>query len=142
MSVIKQDIKNWLARLETKASTTHWSDRRAAHYRETRRAIVEICKAIRERFLLMGLDPALAVSLQRGEKAAAELAEIPDSEALRAADEAITRGDEIDAEEAVSIAVAQIERMAARFCDGSQPDFSNASLAELFAFCFAVEKAP
>jgi hypothetical protein len=142
MSVIKQDIKNRLARLETKVSATHWADRRVAHYRKTRRAMVAICGAIRERLLLMELDPALAVSLQRGEKAAAELAAIPDTEALRAADETITRGDQFDDGEASSIVVAQSERMATRFCDGSQPDLGNASMAELFAFCFAVEKSP
>jgi hypothetical protein len=74
MSVINQHIKYWLARLEIKAAATHRADRHAAHHRNTRRAIVEICEAIRERH-------------------SAELASIPDSEALRAADAAITRGD-------------------------------------------------
>ena len=64
MSAIKRDLKGWLARLEIRASTTHW-DRHAAHYRKTRRAVVEIYDAIRERLLLMGLDPELAVSWQR-----------------------------------------------------------------------------
>jgi hypothetical protein len=41
----------------------------------------------------MGLDPALAVSLRLGEEVAAELAGIPDSEALRTAVEALTRSD-------------------------------------------------
>ena len=41
----------------------------------------------------MGLDPALAVSLRRGEEAAAKLAAIPDTEALRTADEALTHSD-------------------------------------------------
>ena len=139
MSAIKRDLKGWLARLEIRASTTHW-DRHAAHYRKTRRAVIEICDAIRERLLLMELDPELAVSLQRGEEAAAELAAIPDSEALRAADEALTRGDQNDDGEALGIPIAQIERMARHFDDGSQPDLANASLAQLFAFCFANEK--
>jgi hypothetical protein len=107
-----------------------------------RRAVVEICDAIRERLLLMGLDPALALSLQRGGKAAAELAAIPDSEALRAADEAITRGDQNDDGEALGIPMPQIERMAKHFDDGSQPDLANASLAQLFAFCFGNKKLP
>ena len=93
MSVINQHIKYWLARLEIKAAATHWADRHAAHHRNTRRAIVEICEAIRERLPLMGLDPTLALSLLRSQEAAGELASIPDSEALRAADAAITRGD-------------------------------------------------
>jgi hypothetical protein len=142
MSAIKPDLKRWLARLEIRASTTHWADRHAAHYRKTRRAVVEICEAIRERLVLMGLDPALAVSLRRGEEAAAELAAIPDSDALRAADEAITRDDQSDYGEVSSTLMAQIEGMAAHFCDGSQPDLANAALAKLFAFCFAIEKLP
>jgi hypothetical protein len=142
MSAIKRDLKGWLARLEIRAATTHWTDRHAAHYRKARRAVVEICDAIRERLLLMGLDPALAVSLQRGGKAAAELAAIPDSEALRAADEAITRGDHNDDGEALGIPMAQIERMAKHFDDGSPPDLANASLAQLFAFCFGNKKLP
>jgi hypothetical protein len=141
MSAIKPDLKRWLARLEIRASTTHWADRHAAHYRKTRRAVVEICEAIRERLVLMGLDPALAVSLRRGQEAAAELAAIPDSEALRAADEAITRDDQSDYGEASTL-MAQIEGMAAHFCDGSQPDLANAALAKLFAYCFAIEKLP
>jgi hypothetical protein len=141
MSAIKPDLKRWLARLEIRASTTHWADRHAAHYRKTRRAVVEICEAIRERLALMGLDPALAVSLRRGQEAAAELAAIPDSEALRAADEAITRDDQSDYGEASTL-MAQIEGMAAHFWDGSQPDLANAALAKLFAFCFAIEKLP
>jgi hypothetical protein len=89
MRIINQRIKHWLARLEIKAAATHWADRHAAHHRNTRRAIVEICEAIRERLSLMGLDPALADSLLRGEQEAAELAAIPGSEALRIADAAI-----------------------------------------------------
>ena len=88
----------------------------------------------------MGLDPALAVSLLRGEQAAAHLAAIPDSVTLRAADEATTRGDQND-DGAASIIIARMDRMAALYRDGAQPDLDNASLAELFAFCFAMELA-
>ena len=142
MSVIGQDIKRWLTRLETRAQTTPWTDRQAAHYRKTLRAIVAICEAIRERLLLMGLDPALAVSLLRGEQAAAHLAAIPDSVTLRAADEAMTRGDQKDDTGAVSIIIGRMQRMAVLYRDGAQPDLANASLTELFAFCFAMEKSP
>jgi len=68
--------------LEINAATTPWTDRHAAHHRNTRRALVDICEMIREQLVLMGFDPALAVSLQRGQQ---------DSETLRAADAAITR---------------------------------------------------
>src|SRR5215469_10090452 len=133
MSIISQHIKQWLARLEIKVATTPWADRHAAHHRNTRRALVEICEAIREQLALMGFDPALAVSLQRGEQAAVER---PDSETLRAADAAITRGDQQDDGAASSVIAAQVAPMATPFRDGSEPDFAHASLAELFAFCF------
>jgi hypothetical protein len=136
MSAIKR-LKGWLVRLEIRASTPDCDDRNAAYYRKRLRATVKICENIREMLLLMGLDPALAVSLQRGEEAAAELAAIPDSEALRAADEAITRDDRSDYGEASSKAKEQIERVAAHFSDGSQPNLADASVAELYAFCLA-----
>ena len=134
MSIINQHIKQWLARLELKAATTPWADRHAAHHRNTRRALVDICEMIREQLVLMGFDPALAVSLQRGQQAAVELAAIPDSETLQAADAAITRSDQHD--EGATIIAAQIAPMATHFRDGSEPDLAHASLAELFAFCF------
>jgi hypothetical protein len=84
----------------------------------------------------MGFDPALAVSLQRGEQAAVELAAIPDSETLRAADAAITRSDQHDDGATATIIAAQVAPMATHFRDGSEPDLVHASLAELFAFCF------
>jgi hypothetical protein len=142
MSVINRRIKHWLARLEIKVAATHWADRHAAHHRNTLRAIVEICEAIRERLSLMGFDPALAVSLLRGEQAAAELAAIPDTEALRAADAVITRGDHNDTGGASSIITPQAARMAADLRDRSEPDLAHASLAELFAFCFPQENCP
>jgi hypothetical protein len=88
----------------------------------------------------MGLDPALAVRLRVGEEAAAKLAAIPDTEALRSADLAITRSGLNDYGEAHSTFVAEIERLAAIYCEGVQPNFANASLAELLAFCVATEK--
>jgi len=142
MSVINQHIRRWLARLEIKAEATQWPDGHAAHHRNTRRAIVEICEAIRERLSLMGLDPTLALSLLRGQEAAGELASIPDSEALRAADAAITRGDRHDGEAASGIIMAQAERMTVPLRDRSELDLTHASLAELFAFCFPKEKLP
>jgi hypothetical protein len=93
----------------------------------------------------MGLDPALAVSLRYGEEAAAELAAIPDSEALRTADEALTHIDLDDCrrEEANGV-MAKIQRMADIIADdiidkGVQPNFATASVAELWAFCVAME---
>jgi hypothetical protein len=140
MSAAKRDFKRRLARVETAVSATHPADRQAASDRQELRTYVKICEMIRGRLLLMGIDPALAVRLKLGEEAAAELAAIPDSEALRAADDAITHSGLDDGGEARSKFAAEIERMAAYFCEGFQPDFANASLAELFAFCVAMEK--
>jgi hypothetical protein len=83
----------------------------------------------------MGIDPALAGSLDRDE-AATKLAAIPDSEALQRADDAIARGGE-GARTTRSEFVSKMEHLAQRLRDGSQRDFANASLAELLAFCVA-----
>jgi hypothetical protein len=66
---------------------------------------------------LMGLDPELAVSL-----------------------EAITRTHRENNSETHAWFEAEIERLAEKYLDGSQPDFAHASLAQLFAFCVAIEK--
>jgi len=88
----------------------------------------------------MGLDPSLAVMLRDGEESAAELAAIPDSDALRTADEAITRTHRENNSEVFASFEAEMERRAERYLDGSQPDFAKASVIELFAFCVAREK--
>ncbi len=89
----------------------------------------------------MGLDPALAVRLRYGEEAAAELAAIPDTEALRTADEALTHSDLDDYDEARSSAIAKLERMVEIIIsEGVQPNFAKASGPELLAFCVAMEK--
>jgi hypothetical protein len=88
----------------------------------------------------MGIDPALAVALQRGEDAAAELAAAPDTDDLQAADEAIVRAERSNRDDGARQVRAKITRLAEQY-RGSQhwPDFPNASPAELLAFCVAVE---
>src|SRR5271157_3196792 len=113
MSTVQQDFKRRLARAEIAASAVHAADRHAASDRQSLRTSVVICEKIRERFLLMGLDPALAVSLRVGEEAAAELAAIPDTEALRTADKALTHSDLDDCRrEKANGLMAKIQRMA------------------------------
>ena len=139
--MIRRDLERRLVRAEIAATAARGADRQAASHRKALRALVWTCETIRKGLLLMGLDPAFAESLQHGEDAAAELAAIPDSEALRMADEAITRTDLADRSESRSRVEAKIERMAENFCDGSQQlNFANASVAELLAFCVAIEK--
>jgi hypothetical protein len=144
MSTVQQDFKRRLARAEITVSAVHPADLQAASHRQSLRTSATICEFIRKRFLLMGLDPALAVRLRVGEEAA-ELAAIPDSEALRTADEALTHIDLDDCrrEEANGV-MAKIQRMADIIADdiidkGVQPNFATASVAELWAFCVAME---
>ena len=139
MSAVKRDFKRWLVCVEASASAIRPADLQAARNRQSLRVCTEISELIRERFLLMGLDPALAVSLQRGEEAAAKLAAIPDTEALRSADLAITRSHLNDCGAARSRLEAEIQRIAAQFYERSQPNFANASLIELLAFCVSME---
>jgi len=128
---MRRDLERRLARLEAAASAQ-------ARYRQALRASVKVCALIRERLLLMGIDPALAVSLRRGEEAAAALAAIPDSEELRMADDALTRVAVDDS--GCARVETKIEQMAVMFCDEDQPDFARASVAELLAYCVAMEK--
>jgi hypothetical protein len=86
----------------------------------------------------MGIDPALAETLRRGEEAAAELAAIPDTPELKVADEAIGRPESNKGGDGA--------RLGENCADGKQYrdgehrlDLANASPAELPAFCLAVE---
>jgi len=72
----------------------------------------------------------LAVRLRIGDEATAELAAIPESDALRTAGEAITRMLRESNSEAGASFKAKIERMAEHYLDGSQPDFAKASVVE------------
>jgi hypothetical protein len=75
-----------------------------------------------------------------GEKAAAELAAIPDTPDLKAADEAIVRPENSNEDDWSCEFKAKIERIAEQYRSGQhQLDLANASPAELLAFCVAVE---
>src|SRR5260370_4248158 len=141
MSNVQRDFKRRLARAESTGWAVRPADVQAASDRQLLRTRTAICEFIRERFLLMGLDPALAVSLRWGEEAEAKLAAIPDSEALRTADEALTHSDLDDCREGANSVRAKIQRMADIIIrEGVQPNFAKAPLAELWAFCVAMEK--
>jgi hypothetical protein len=135
-----RDLERRLARAEIAAGAMNWADRQASHHREGLRSSVRWRQIIRERLLEMGVDPTLAVTLQRGEEAAAELSAIPDTDELRAADEAITRADNRNGDEGARQFRSRIEQMAARYRNTQhQLDLANASAAELLAFCVAAE---
>jgi hypothetical protein len=119
---------------------TRWVDKQAAHRRTTLRARVAVDALIRERLMEIGIDPALAVALKRGVRAAAELAAIPDTPDLKAADEAIVRTDYGNVDEGRRQFFAQIERMAEHYRRGAHHlDLAQASAAELLAYSVAVE---
>ena len=83
-----------------------------------------------EWFLLLGLDPTSAVRLKLGEDAAAELGAIPDTEALRMADEAIVHRYSIACGTASSEFIANIERSASNMCKNFKANLANASLED------------
>jgi hypothetical protein len=137
---MRRDLERRLVRVEITASAISWGDRQAAHCRHALRARVKLHELIRERLRLMGVDPALAVALRRCDAAAVELAQIPDTVELRAADAAIVRADCGEGNEAARQSCEKIEQMAARIRDEEhQLDLANASPAQLLAFCVAVE---
>jgi len=134
-----RDLERRLARAEISAPMISWVDRQAAHRRQSLRTRVKCCDLIRERFRVMGIDSCSAVALRRGEEAAAELAGIPDTPDLTAADEAITTAHYCNADDQCEFK-AKIERIAEQYRGGQrQLDLANASPAELLAFCVAVE---
>jgi hypothetical protein len=123
-----------------RATAISWVDQQATDHRRSLRARIEWCDLIRKRFRVMGIDPALAVTLRRGEEAAAELAAIPDTPDLKAADEAMVRPECSDGDDGARRVRARIEQMAEQYRSGQhQLDLANASPAQLLAFCVAVE---
>jgi hypothetical protein len=135
-----RDLERRIARAEISAPAIPWVDRQAAHHRQSLRTCVKWCELIRERFRVMGIDPGRAVALRSGEEAAAELAAIPDSPDLKAADEAIVTTDYSNADGRNAEFEAKIEQIAQQYRGGQhQLNLANASPAELLAFCVAVE---
>jgi hypothetical protein len=87
----------------------------------------------------MGFDPELAGGLQ-DLKAAAELAAIPDTPDLKAADEAILHADRANRGDLGREFEAEVVRIAKLYRSSQhQLDLALASPIELIAFCVAVE---
>jgi hypothetical protein len=88
----------------------------------------------------MGIGAALAMTRRRGEEAVAELAAIPDSPTLKAADEAMMCLECTDGDDGARQVPAKIAWMAEQYRGGQHRlDLAYASPAELLAFCDAVE---
>ena len=83
---MRRDLKNRLFRAAAAANKTSWADLQSAQHRSVLRARVKIYDGISEALRGKGVEPELSVWR---EEAAAELANIPDTPELRAADEAI-----------------------------------------------------
>jgi hypothetical protein len=137
---MRRDLKFRLLKAEVLQPAISWTDREAARRRQSLRACVTGCDVIRERLRLMGIDPELAVSLRRGEEAAAELAAVPDSADLKAADEMIVTSDYHDGIDRSCEFEEKIRSIAEQYRSGQhQLDLGEASPAELFAFCVSIE---
>ena len=85
---MRRNLENRLFRAEAAANATGCADLWSARHRALLRVKVKICDAIKESLDGNGFEPELLIWR---EKAAADLANIPDSPELRAADEAILR---------------------------------------------------
>ena len=137
---MSRDLERRLASAEISAATISSAERRAADHRRSLRALVALVELVRERLGVMGIDPALAETLRRGEEAAAELAVIPDTRELKAADEAIVCPESNNGDDGARQVWAKIARMAEQYRDGQHRlDLANASPGELLAFCDAFE---
>ena len=129
MNAIKRDFKRRLACIEAKTSEIEDAELTAARHRRLLRWYVHVCNLIRERLLRLGLDPTSA-GLKLGKEAAAELGAIPDTEALRMADEAIVQRYSIACGTGSSEFIANIERSASNMCKNFKADLANASLED------------
>jgi hypothetical protein len=137
---VRRDLERRLARAEVAANAIYRNDLEAVRRRQALRNCAKTHELIRERLRLMGIDPAHAVALRRGEEAAAELDEIPDTPELQAADEALLSPDYDNRDDGVRNVEEIIAPMAQR-CrrDQYRLDLANASPVELLALCVAIE---
>lgn len=110
---MRRDLENRLFRAEATADATSWVDLQSARHRSWLRARVKICDAVTKSRDGTGVDPELSVWR---EKAAAELANIPDTPELRAADEAILS--RAHSEKDDGGALERIKKKLARMADG------------------------
>jgi hypothetical protein len=97
------------------------------------RLTVEICTYIRERLVLMGIDPMLAVGLRVGDEAAAELA-ADEAAAELATDELLDDGEGDHDTGTPDILDKKIGQIEARYRNGRRPDFAKEPLVSLLAF--------
>ena len=111
--------------------------RDAAEERELLRFHADACRLVRDAMLRAGADPGIAWALREFE---AKVAGFADSPELQRADTALlAEEDEAEAnlgaeEDPCEALVADLDRVAAGFADGSMPDFAQSSMAVLLAW--------
>jgi hypothetical protein len=86
--------------------------------------LAAVCAFVRNGLVLAGIDPSRARALR--------LAPIPAGDQKEAEEFVID-----DADGLAGMFVERIGELVRRYQDGREPDFANASLAELLAWCLA-----
>ena len=99
----------------------------------TLRAWNTVCDLVRDSLVRAGIDPENATALQLGGMAAC-MTDNATTPELRRLEEELAIGDH---DGLAGIFAVKIRNIAWRFRDGHEPDFTSASLAELFAWCVA-----
>jgi hypothetical protein len=92
-----------------------------------------VCDLVRDGLAQAGIDPESATAVQLGGMTA-YMTDIADTPELRRLDEGLATGDH---DGLAGIFAVKMRDIARRFRDGHEPDFTSASLAELFAWCLA-----
>ena len=99
----------------------------------TLRAWNTVCDLVCDGLVQAGVDPEGATAVQLGGMAA-HMTDIADTPELRRLEKELASGDH---DGLAGIFAVKIRDIARRFRDGHEPDFTSASLAELFAWCVA-----
>jgi hypothetical protein len=95
------------------------------------RAWAAVCAVVHGRLMQSGVDPRRVRALRSGTAAAAQLANLGDTAELRHADDEFAAD---DGDGLAAMFAEKIGKVARRYQGGQEPDFANASLAELFAW--------
>jgi hypothetical protein len=115
--------KTRLVRIKT--NSDHKASSKASD-RDGPGALAAICALIRRRLIEKGIDPERAAALRLSPPA--EPRQISDD-----AEEFVLS----DSDSLTGLFVEKIGAIAGRYQNGDEPDFAQASLAELLAWCFA-----
>ena len=99
----------------------------------TLRAWITVCDLVCDGLVQAGVDPESATAVQLGGMAA-HMTDIADTPELRRLEKELASGDHDGLAGNFAVKIRDIAR---RFRDGHEPDFTSASLAELFAWCVA-----